>query len=451
MQTFGEIIVREDYILKLALSERECISVRYGQNVINAKLKVTKNSTKVYSLSTKLRNQLGISNRKQLSIHYNERNDYLHIGPTIGILVKSIPAKEGLSSTSTNSELIFLGQVSLSLNAQVFLFRPIDVDWSNNAIKGYAYIGGVNKWTASVYPIPDVVYDRVTSRRSESQYQIKELKNRLCEFENLRYFNPGFLDKLDVHNLLSNNEALRTYLPETYELNEYNLEYMLNKYPILYLKPSAGSLGMGIIIVKRNEAGGLKYSIRSNGKINKSAESIAVFLKKTQVYRGSKIYLVQQGLNFAKYKGSAFDIRIIFQKDGKGEWLIGKKFVRVAPTGSSITNLSRGGHVELSQKVLKTIFPARKEMKATQDKLYKLCLEIANSIEDSTRGNFGELGFDIGVDKNGDLWLIEVNSKPRKTTDSEYSRTIMKETFRRPLEYAIFLAGFASKNNINII
>ena len=55
---------------------------------------------------------------------------------------------------------------------------------------------------------------------------------------------------------------------------------------------------------------------------------------------------------------------------------------------------------------------------------------------------FGEFGLDLGLDKNGDIWLIEVNSKPRKTTVTEMSKIIMRNAFKRPLEYSIYLAGF---------
>ncbi|MDD3894034.1 MAG: hypothetical protein PHU36_03325, partial [Syntrophomonadaceae bacterium] len=60
-------------------------------------------------------------------------------------------------------------------------------------------------------------------------------------------------------------------------------------------------------------------------------------------------------------------------------------------------------------------------------------------------GIYGELGLDVGIDKNGALWLIEVNSKPRKTTESEYSTAVMRKTFKRPLEFASYLAGFPVK------
>jgi len=77
--------------------------------------------------------------------------------------------------------------------------------------------------------------------------------------------------------------------------------------------------------------------------------------------------------------------------------------------------------------------------------LNNLCNMVALTLETFSNKNFGELGLDVGIDKEGKFWLIEVNSKPRKTTETELSKGIMRNTFRRPLQYAIFLAGFNNR------
>jgi hypothetical protein len=43
-----------------------------------------------------------------------------------------------------------------------------------------------------------------------------------------------------------------------------------------------------------------------------------------------------------------------------------------------------------------------------------LAIETAETICSSSAGITGELGIDIGVDPKGELWIIEVNSKPSK-------------------------------------
>jgi len=54
----------------------------------------------------------------------------------------------------------------------------------------------------------------------------------------------------------------------------------------------------------------------------------------------------------------------------------------------------------------------------------------------------GEIGLDLGVDRRGRVWLIEVNAKPfRKVFDAGPKRRVFL-SFRRPMAYARYLAGF---------
>jgi glutathione synthase/RimK-type ligase-like ATP-grasp enzyme len=169
-------------------------------------------------------------------------------------------------------------------------------------------------------------------------------------------------------------------------------------------------------------------------------------MKKTLLIRGSRPYIVQQGLSLLTFKDSTFDIRVIYQKNGDGEWGIGKKFVRVAPHGSSISNLSRGGTAETYKKVLAAIFNQNGELiKSKNEELNNICQTVATTLETNSQQIYGELGLDIGIDNEGNLWLIEVNSKPRKTTETDFSMSIVRNTFKRPLQYAIYLAGFSRK------
>ncbi|MGE5404393.1 MAG: YheC/YheD family protein, partial [Candidatus Saccharibacteria bacterium] len=60
---------------------------------------------------------------------------------------------------------------------------------------------------------------------------------------------------------------------------------------------------------------------------------------------------------------------------------------------------------------------------------------------------FGELGIDIGLDNDDKLWLIEVNSKPRKATEGSGDNRLIDLSFMKPLSYARFLAELPSIEN----
>jgi len=244
--------------------------------------------------------------------------------------------------------------------------------------------------------------------------------------------------------MLLNNPMLINYLPETQQLDNNSLEEMLKKYRVLYMKPSNGSLGKGIIKVAADK-GYLKYVAYRGKRIRSQASNPAELMRKTRKQRDERHYIVQQGLDLAKYKGSPFDLRIIYQKNGRGEWQISKKFCRIAPHGSSISNLSSGGSVAKSSKIMHHLFKKEDLIKSKNEEIRLLCKMVASTLENVSNSTFGELGMDIGIDRKGHLFLIEVNSKPRKTTESIFSPAIVKSTFKRPLAYATYLAGFKVK------
>jgi glutathione synthase/RimK-type ligase-like ATP-grasp enzyme len=449
MKTAGSISMSRNLVDKLGIEVQSFIIVRVGSLKVKSKLIVHDNNKKGYALSPELVQALHIKKRKGMKIRYQAKEKMLHLGPTIGILATLIPGsnREVLDPRSLQAELIYLSIIGNTFPGQTYLFTPSGINWANQTCRGYVYrqlSQHRGRWESSIYPLPDVVYDRIHSRSAEARSNVQYAKNRLLKLPYLKYFNPHYLNKWNVHQVLLTNPLLADYLPETLELDNNNLQEMLKKYRVLFLKPSNGSLGKGIIKVSTSK-GKLNYIAYKSRRIRNQASNPAELMRKTKKMRDDRHYIVQQGLDMAKYKGSPFDLRIIYQKNGQGEWIISKKFCRIAPPGSSISNLSSGGRVEKSSKVLRYLFKQESLMKSKNEEIRQLCKMVAGTLENASNNTFGELGMDIGIDRQGRLCLIEVNSKPRKTTETVFSMKIVKNTFKRPLAYATYLAGFKVK------
>lgn len=441
----GSICVSKVLANRLGLPAQDEIRVRVGNKIVRSKLLIQKLERRSFMLSPVLARELLIKKGRRLKLRYDQENNMLHLGPTIGIISSFLPGGGEHDPTSMQSELIYLSNISRRLPGQIFIFTPSSVNWSSQTVRGYVYRQLSSErgyWISQSYPLPDVVYDRIPSRGLEAKNLIKNTKLRLLKVPNLKYFNPSFLNKWKVYQLLITDPRLDPHIPETRSLTPYNLVAMLEKYDTLYLKPANGSLGKGIIKVRRDERGLLHLVAHRKGRHRSQANNAADLLKKTKVFRGDRAYIVQQGIKMATYQGSPFDLRIIFQKNSQGEWQIGKKFVRVAAKGSSVANLSSGGRVETTKKIFKILFRSQSLIEEKHRQIKDLCNTIAHTLEQNSQANYGELGIDIGIDQNGFPWLIEVNSKPRKTTESEHSQAIARNTFKRPLEYAAYLAGF---------
>jgi glutathione synthase/RimK-type ligase-like ATP-grasp enzyme len=446
MRTAGKISISRTLVNKLGIEVQPLITVRVGGLAVKSRLIVHDAGRSSYILSPELIQALHIKKRKGLKIRYQLEEKMLHLGPTIGILATNIPGsnREEIDPLSLQAELIYLSIVGKSFPGQVYIFTPNGVNWASRTCRGYVYrqfSSTRGRWESSIYPIPDVVYDRIHSRSAEARNNVQYAKNRLMQMPYLHYFNPYYLNKWNVHKILITNPLLIDYLPETRQLSTTNLEEMLEKYRVLFLKPSNGSLGKGIIKVTANR-GRLDYVAYRARRIRKQAGSPEDLMKKTQKQRGDRAYIVQQGLDLARYRGATFDLRIIYQKNGRGEWQISKKFCRVAPRGSSVSNLSSGGRFEKSIRIMKYLFKNEEVRASKNEQIRLLCKMVATTLESSGNTTFGELGMDIGIDRSGRLYLIEVNSKPRKTTETQFSQKIVRNTFKRPLAYATYLAGF---------
>ncbi|HBQ86043.1 MAG TPA: hypothetical protein DER33_01170 [Syntrophomonas sp.] len=447
MDTQGTIYLSSSLASNLGLPLEPTINIRSGSRVIATRLVIKPDVNETYMLSPELNRALYISNRNKLQLRYDNEAGMLHIGPVIGIFSTGIPNNNEFADDSIQAELVYLSSIGRSLPAEIYVFTPAHIDWKHQIVRGFNYQPMGERqgiWSSRLYPLPDVVYDRIGSRTSESRLLVKSTKKRLMSLPYLKYFNHSFLNKWQVYRLLVTNSQLQPHLPETKLLNANNLEEMLQKYSTLFLKPSNGSLGRGIIRVTNGPR--LKFTAYKRRTTHGIVGNHLELLSKTRPFRDGKPYIIQQGINLITYKQSLFDIRIIYQKNGRGEWQVAKKFVRVAPKGSSISNLSSGGWAEKLDRVFKNLYRGNAHKIAEQNhRINTMCHMVATTLEAEGHCIYGELGLDIGIDNDNFPWLIEVNSKPRKRTKTRFSQRIVRNSFKRPLEYAIYLAGFKSK------
>ena len=76
-------------------------------------------------------------------------------------------------------------------------------------------------------------------------------------------------------------------------------------------------------------------------------------------------------------------------------------------------------------------------------------LQLSRAIDAKVKGFIGEIGFDLGVTKEGKIYLFEANSKPGRGIFS-HARLKSEEARTRslPMDYAIFLAKSAIEKQL---
>jgi glutathione synthase/RimK-type ligase-like ATP-grasp enzyme len=217
---------------------------------------------------------------------------------------------------------------------------------------------------------------------------------------------PMSLGKMIKHKEMLQRSVLLQHLPETHWLTPARTLRMLKSYSSIFIKPNHGSGGSGIIRARRIRNGyevrcGHKRKVIGSGSMYKAIQSFR---------KPSQKYLVQRGLRLAKYKGSIFDARIYMQKP-ESDWIISGMVARVAAPNRYVTNFHKGGHAKPLPKVLSTLFENdSRKVKESLNKIRKLSYIIAETINE--HHSIRELGIDLGIEKNGRIWIIEANSKP---------------------------------------
>ncbi|MDQ0338070.1 glutathione synthase/RimK-type ligase-like ATP-grasp enzyme [Caldalkalibacillus uzonensis] len=305
-------------------------------------------------------------------------------------------------------------------------------------ILGWTYHNG--KWHRRYFPVPDVVYNRIPSRKIERSSMYQRLKQELEE-RNIPLFNQTFLNKWTVHHHLSKVDQLKPFLPETHRFDgKASLAMMLSKYPTVFLKPVHGSLGRGIYKIKRLRTGFTSEYSTLNGEIVKSFPRFKTLV----IYLSKRInkhhYMIQEGIPILHVEGRPVDFRALMQKNGQGQWSVTSMVARIGSANRFVSNISRGGEVA---KVLETLRKCQiPQVKETRRNLTALAKRVCQVIDQTQDGHFGELGVDLALTHTGRIYILEVNSKPSKTDNTLPDKGLKSKgrpSVHRLLDYTLFL------------
>jgi len=376
---------------------------------------------------------------RSLTVSYTGR--VLRFGDVLGILA-DVKVRGGQVSGQQVPVFRLLLQAAQESGMYGYVFSPLDVDPEGGTAIGYAL--GRGGWRRMRLPLPDVVYDQVVSRAFENRAEVKAVRERLITMLGARFFNRGFFDKWRVHQWLAAHDSTALYMPDTirYENIETAAEF-LYRHPDVYMKPVHGSLGIGILRLRRRQDGRVYWQLkRQDGSLRQGQTgSVTQFLKLQHKRLKRGPYLIQQTLNLRAWQGRPFDIRLLLQKDGTGMWQRTKIFCRIAQEGEITSNLSTGGDALAIRGVLKDLLGSSKKVSAVMKQIIKAAEAVPAVVEASQEGTLGEIGLDLGLDEAGRVFVIEVNSKPWKkpNIDEGEWRDLAKLSFQRPIAYALFL------------
>lgn len=312
------------------------------------------------------------------------------------------------------NELKYLVQEGIPEGVEFFVFCPVGIEWWNKKINGIGYDIEEESWRPERFSFPNAIYDRATFPEKEKEIGHEVRKKLKQEYNIIFLNNKHFFNKWETHQTLSLSEQIRRYLPDTEIYDQLMLEKFLNRYRTVYIKDSAGRLGHNIFKIRKENTGKYIAINQIRGEIYQSEFELEGL--NDRIINGElagKTIIIQQGIELAKLKDKPFDIRILVQKNGHGNWEVVDKSLRVASDSNSVvTNISAGGEVRSFGEIIPMLFPFIYML--IEQQINIMSISICHCLEERY-GRLGELGIDAALDVEGRIWLLEVNGKPAKT------------------------------------
>lgn len=360
-------------------------------------------------------------------------------GPWLGVFT-AIPSRWRGSTPIGPQTISFraLQQSARQAGMAMVVFTPEGLRPGLGYVVGHRWSHRRRRWVRLTAPLPDVVYNRVPRRETEADAHVQWALNYLGR-QGIPLFNPRFLDKWEVHQVLSRDAACRTHLPATQLLDrDEDVVKALDRWQALVLKPAAGSLGRGVIFL--GPARG-RPGIRMNAHLGRrhvrgqyKDGAAALHSLRRHIYR--RPYLIQQAIRRVNFKGRPVDIRALVQRTGTGEWSLTGMAARVAGWGRVVTHVPQGGTRTSAEHALAPSFgPAA--MDRVKDTVHQVSLQAGRALNTGTGELFGELSLDLAVDRQGLVWILECNAKPFRFDEPSIRRT----AHRNLVDFAYYLVA----------
>jgi len=415
-----------------ALSIRaSSVRLRVGQSECDVNVEITGQDARPrrFYVSHDLLTSLHLHSDDSLALWWDKKNLCLRLGPVLGVM--GARQRNSRGAFGQNVEIIrdFV-RVARRRGMLAYAFRPQDIDWETNSVRGWV-------WTSQALrrikcPLPDVVYDRVASRRSETSATMIAAKEKLLSNPKLQYYNRVFLNKWDVHMMLSKYPGLNKHLPTTQELNSPEvLETFLKRYGVVFVKPTDGSLGAGILrIVRAGKGFSYRYTRLDHPDHHGKASSLRRMIAVTEKLLRNRQYIAQRGLKIAHLNGGPFDVRVLLQKNNNNRWIVHSMVARVAQPGNVVSNLADGGQIVNPRRAIAAVFGASIKPSLMTLRMRRIAKAAAYAIEKEMGFDFAEMGIDLAVDTSAHLWIIEANSRPGRQTNDEGPKRIPRSVVR---------------------
>lgn len=365
--------------------------------------------------------------------------------PTLGILTLGVRQDERRPIGGRTGLLGDFVRAAREMDVTCYVFNAGDVDWETRTVRGVTLAKsggrGVERWRMRRFPLPDIVYNRVPHRKGERSDSVLTCKRR---FEQLRIplFNERFINKREMYRYLLADDRSEALIPDTEPFRKFTaFESFLRRHDLVYLKPTGGSLGTGILRVSRTGEGTYGVRFRSGARhVSRKFSRLSDLYNFVRQNGTGRVYLMQQGVRLKRYEGNRTDFRVHLHKNARGEWEAAGIGAKVAGNGAVTTHVHNGGRVLSGDTVLAEWYGP--DAGRIRQKMIASSVQVAEVLEGLLHGPVGEFGLDVGIDEDDRIFVFESNAKPGRAI---FKHPDLKAAGRRSAACVIEFAGFLAQ------
>ncbi|UOF89429.1 YheC/YheD family protein [Fodinisporobacter ferrooxydans] len=396
------------------------------------------------------REEVVFSNRIGQRLHFQggrisvrKKGDTLEFGPVIALYVVGSPENQ---PPFPNMTRMVCDTIRIGEEKGMYVYAVIPGGISVREQRAFGARGtSYDKWIWCEQPYPDIVIRKAATFPKGVYRQAKTDLNILDKSGDIMFMAKDIGDKWSVYRWLWNYEPLRKHLPytELYKKQSQQVVDLLEQYQSLYVKPVRGTQGKGIYKLTNGKHNGI---IRIE---NTAIPSQMQKIKRTDLLKNkqmlpisSQSYLLQQSLHLLKHQNHLTDFRWMIQKLPNQNWEITARICRIGREKTISTNIHTGGQAVLAEQWLyghSNLLP--RSTKEILEEMDEIARSVAVAIDQKVGGVL-ELGVDLGVDRNGRIWIIEVNPRPGRKMLRLCQPEVRQLSLLRPLEYAKYAKGF---------
>lgn len=358
--------------------------------------------------------------------------------PLIGILTMDDPA---LLFRGNRASFIDLIRTGMEMGVSICVVTVKDLKLRHKKIIGYFYEPDTKIWVQRIIGLPHVIYNRIPLRQDEALPEVQQTLLACIKHPQVRLFNPHFFDKWSLFEWLNQAKTTSKYMPATRRMTaSQELEALFKLHASVYMKPISGKAGKGIMKAERLAEVNDRRQLYSLSIQEARSSVLYKYAKLSQMWvkikeeMGQEEYIAQQGIALVRHKKRPFDLRVLIQKNYKGEWDVTGIGARLAGKMSITTHVPRGGSIDDPEKLLASTF-GMDGSKRVLLRARKAALAIARQVEKKSGHMLGEMSMDLGVDTNGGIWFFEANSKPMKFDEPH----IRKKSLERIIQFCLHL------------